>query len=61
MEALSVYDRPLLQRKRQNVEDERKMRRAPERGPILELDGDCLALLRDVQEVRVAGQVNVVG
>src|SRR3984957_16731176 len=37
------------------------MRRAPERGPILELNCDRFALLRDVQEMRVAGKVDVVG
>ena len=61
LEALGVDDRPLLQRKCRRVEDEGKMRGAPERGPILELDRDRLALLRDVQEVRVAGEVDVIG
>src|ERR1700677_4533073 len=37
------------------------MRRAAERGSILELDCDRFALLRDIQELCVAGQVNVVG
>src|ERR1700722_3885913 len=37
------------------------MRRAPERGPIFKLDRDRLALLRDVYEMRVAGEVDVVG
>src|ERR1700729_2740273 len=61
LEALGVDDGPLLQRKGRSVEDERKMRRTPERRPILELDGNRLALLGDVQEVRVAGQVYVIG
>ena len=37
------------------------MRRAAKRGPILKLDRDRLALLRDVYEMRVAGQVDMVG
>ena len=61
LEALRVDDRPLLQREGRSVEDEGKMRRAPERGPILKLDRDRLALLRDIYEMRVAGQVDVVG
>src|ERR1700749_2523038 len=55
LKALGVNDGPLLQRKGRSVEDERKMRRAPERGPILELDRDGLALLGDVQDLGVFG------
>ena len=55
LEALRVDHRPLLERKGRSVEDERKMRRASERGPILELDRDRIALLGDVQEPACRG------
>src|SRR5580693_7567459 len=61
LEALGVDDRPLLQCKGRSVEDEGKMRRAAERGPVLKLNCDRLALLGDIQKVGVSGEVNVVG
>src|SRR5271168_4336168 len=61
LKALRVNNRPLPQRKGRSVEDECKMRRAPERGPILDLDRDRIALLGDAQDACVAGHVNVVG
>src|ERR1700759_1839477 len=61
LKALGVNDGPLLQRKGRSVEDERKMCRASERGPILELDRNGLALLGDVQDLGVSGEVDVVG
>ena len=61
LEALRVDYRPLLQRKGRSIEDERKMRRAPERRPILDLDRDRVALLGDAQDPCVAGHINMVG
>jgi len=61
LETLRVDHRPLLERKCRSVEDEREVRRSPESGTIIKLDRDRLALLGDVQEPRVAGQVDVVG